>query len=280
MAEPRTIETAKGAVSFDEVPTRIAALDVAALDTLSALGIPVVAAPGKVFVNYLDGYLADVKPAGSLFEPDYEALAIAQPDLIVAGGRSSTVVPQLERVAPTIDMTIWGEDIIGIGIARLEAYGALLGKKAEAEALAAALADKHQTAKDAVKGKGNALIVLTNGPKISAYGKGSRFGWLHTALGLPEAREGVSASTHGEAISFEFIAETNPDWLLVVDRGAAIGAEGASAMATLDNALVQQTTAWRKGQVVSLSASNIYVAGGGVRSVSITLDEIIAAFTQ
>ena len=69
-------------------------------------------------------------------------------------------------------------------------------------------------------------MVLTNGPKISAYGPGSRFGWFHSELDLPEAKEGIAPSNHGEAISFEFINEAQPDWLLVIDRVAATGANG------------------------------------------------------
>jgi iron complex transport system substrate-binding protein len=28
---------------------------------------------------------------------------------------------------------------------------------------------------------------MTNGPKVSTYGPGSRFGWVHAALDLPPA---------------------------------------------------------------------------------------------
>ena len=41
-------------------------------------------------------------------------------------------------------------------------------------------------------------------------------------------------ANHGDAISHEFIAEVNPDWLFILDRGAAIGADQPSAAATLE----------------------------------------------
>lgn len=64
-----------------------------------------------------------------------------------------------------------------------------------------------------------------------------------------------------------------------MDRLAAVGKEGQSAQQTLDNALVQQTTAWKKGQVVYLSAAS-YLALGGVMQVKNDLTRIKDAFNQ
>lgn len=277
-ADEVTIETALGAATINAQPEIIVALDVAAIDTLDALGVTVAGIPAPHFVGYLDEVAANATVVGSLFEPDFEALVNLNPDLIVAGGRSSTLVEPLSEIAPTIDMTIWGDNHVDQVLARLAAYGVITGTEDKAAELETALTDKIAAASAAIEGQGTGLIILANGPKVSAYGAGSRFGWLHAALGLPEAVEGVDAQTHGEAISFEFIAEANPDWLLVIDRGAAIGAEGESAAQTLDNALVAGTNAAQNGHVIYLNSANIYIAGGGVQSMSSTLDEIIAAF--
>lgn len=116
------------------------------------------------------------------------------------------------------------------------------------------------------------------GPAVSVYGAGSRFGWLHEALDLPETVENVDVQTHGEAVSFEFIADANPDWMIVVDRAAAIGADNQSAQTTLDNDLVAGTTAAKEGQIVYLNAADIYIAGGGVQSMTRVMDTLIAGF--
>jgi iron complex transport system substrate-binding protein len=120
---------------------------------------------------------------------------------------------------------------------------------------------------------------MTNGPKVSAYGRGSRFGWLHSALDLPEAFENLTPEVHGDAVSFEFIAEVNPDWLIVVDRSVAIG-EKSSAQTTLDNPLVAGTTAAENDQIIYLSAAPLYIAGGGYTSLLTTLGEMTAAFIK
>ncbi|MFV0360368.1 siderophore ABC transporter substrate-binding protein [Tropicimonas sp.] len=278
MADPVTIETATGPVSLPAAPQTIAVFDIAAIDTLSALGVEIAGVPRPHYVSYLDDVAAGATPVGTLFEPDYEALALLSPEVIVVGGRTAAQVGALSRIAPAIDMTIWGDDQVAQALARLDAYGRLMGLEDRAAAVRATFEGRLATAKAAVAGKGNALIVLANGPKISAYGAGSRFGWLHRELGLPEAKEGVDAQTHGEAISFEFIAEADPDWLIVIDRGAAVGAGGAGAAETLDNELVSGTRAWRDGHVVYLDPGRLYIAGGGIRSMTGTLEELTEAF--
>ncbi|WP_421703731.1 siderophore ABC transporter substrate-binding protein [Aliiroseovarius sp.] len=279
LAETITVDTYTGPVEAPVAPARIAVFDVAALDTLDALGIAPAGTVENVYVPYLAEARAGAEVLGNLFEPDFEAVAALAPDLIVAGGRSSKVAPDLAKIAPTVDMTIW-EDTVGQGLARLEAFGKIFGKEAEAAALADGFAAKLDATKATLAGQGKALIVMTNGPKVSAYGAGGRFAWLHTALDLPEAVEGVDQATHGEAISFEFIRDANPDILIVVDRQAAIGGEWEPAAATLDNALVHETAAWKNGRVIYLDSAPFYIAGGGIQSMNHTLDQITAAFAN
>ncbi|MFV0410074.1 MAG: siderophore ABC transporter substrate-binding protein [Paracoccus sp. (in: a-proteobacteria)] len=279
-AEPVQINSAIGQVQVEAAPATVVVLDFAALDTLGALGIGVAGRPDFTPPAYLSDYLADVPTVGTLFEPDFEALAVMAPDLIIAGGRSQTQIPALEKFAPTIDMTIDGNDMVAEAEARIDAYGAIFARADQAEKLDAELDQAIADTRAAVAGKGNAMILLTNGGKISAYGANSRFGWVHSALDLPEAYEGLTPETHGEAVSFEFVAEANPDWLLVIDRGAAVGQDGEAAAATLDNPLIARTTAAQKGQIVYLDAAALYLAGGGVQSMMLTLSELRQAFAD
>lgn len=277
-AENVTIETYTGPVEVAASPAKIAVFDIGALDTLDALGVEVSGVVAPLFVDYVADTAEGAESVGSLFEPDFEAIAAGGYDLLVAGGRSSRVVPDLAEIAPTIDMTIW-EDTVGQGLDRLAAYGEIFDKQDEAAALRAEFDESLAAAKAAVAGQGNAMIVMTNGPTVSAYGAAGRFGWLHTALDLPETVAEVETATHGEAISFEFIRDANPDILIVVDRAAAIGQDAEAAAATLDNALVQETSAWQSGKVIYLDSAPLYVAGGGIQSMMGTLEEITTAFS-
>lgn len=271
-----TVDTAAGPVVVQAKPARVAVFDVAAIDTITALGVPIAGVPDRLYLKRLAPVAESAQIVGTLFQPDLEAMAILQPDLIVVGGRSSPHAKELAAFAPTIDMTI---SSLGDARARIEQYGAIFGVEGNATALLGEVEAKFEAAREAVVGKGKALILLTNGGKISAYGPGSRFGWLHTELGLAEAAPGLKASVHGHAISFEFVAEVDPDWLLVIDRGSAIGAPSDGARATLDNPLVASTKAARAGRIVYLSSAPIYIAAGGAASMMTTLDEIIAAFS-
>lgn len=273
------VSTARGTVSVAGTPKTVAVYDVAALDTLDRLGIRPAGVPDKLYVPELDGIKEGATPVGTLFEPDLEALSALGPDLVIVGARSASRAEVTAKVAPTIDMTIDGDDLFDKAKQRLATYGELFGKVAQADAVARELDAKLAAAKAAVAGKGKALIIMSNGPKVSAYGPGSRFGWVHVALDLPPAIAEIEPATHGEAVSFEFIRQANPDWLLVLDRAAAVGSNEQAAKITLDNELVTETTAWKKGQVVYLPAPDFYIAAGGVQSLERVLDTITEAFS-
>ncbi|MGH1464797.1 MAG: siderophore ABC transporter substrate-binding protein [Cognatishimia sp.] len=270
-----TITTNTTEATVPAQPSAVAVFDMAALDMLDALKVEGLTSTSNTYLPYLSSYTSEI---GTLFEPDFEALNAAAPDLIVAGGRSSTKVEMLSKIAPTVDMTMFGDNLIGQARERLTSYGKVFGKSAEAEALIAKLDAEIDATKAAVAGKGNALILLTNGGKLSAYGAGGRFGWVHQELELPIVLEGLKDTTHGESISFEFVREANPDWILVLDRAAAIGAEGEGAEVTLDNAIIADTNAAKNDRIVHLNSGGFYIASGGIQSTLETLSIIKTAF--
>jgi len=277
-ASAMDVATARGTVAVATMPKTVAVYDIAAIDTLARLGVQPAGVPEKLYLPELDPVQKAAAAVGTLFEPDLEALSALAPDLIIVGGRSATKADMTAKVAPTLDMTIDGDDLVAEARQRLATYGDLFGRAEEAKAAAAELDAGLAAAKAAVAGKGKALIVMTNGPKVSIYGPGSRFGWVHAALDLPAAVGEVEAATHGEAVSFEFIRKADPDWLLVLDRAAAVGSNEQAARVTLDNELVAGTTAWKKGQVVHLPAPDFYISAGGVQSLGRVLATITEAF--
>ena len=164
------------------------------------------------------------------------------------------------------------------GLARLAAYGTMLGLEDRASEIAATLESRLAEVRALVEAQGGtALILMTNGPKLSVFGPESRFGWLHTEVGFRPAVDGITDSRHGEAVSFEYVAQADPGTLLVIDRGAAIADGTQAASATLDTPLVRGTKAAQAGRVIYLSPAELYIATGGVTSLTRTLDEIAAA---
>ncbi len=119
----------------------------------------------------------------------------------------------------------------------------------------------------------NALIVLVNEGKVSAFGPGSRFGLIHDVLGFTPVDPNIQVDVHGQGISFEYIVEKNPDYLFVIDRTAVVGGE-SSAKEVIENDLVKNTNAYKDGHIVYLDPNYWYLSGGGVVSVSEMISEI------
>ncbi len=277
--EDVTIVHAQGETVVPLNPQVVLTFDLASLSTLHALGIEVVGVPDFLYPESLAQYAGDeyVK-IGSLFEPDYEQVNALEPDLIIVAARSSTVYPQLSEIAPTIDLTApWGEGYLEAQQANAEIIGQIFDKEEEVAALWSDIEADIAAVEEVAAEAGNALIILTSGGEVTAYGGDSRFGWLHNNLGFTPVFDDIEAATHGEAISFEFILEANPDWLIVVDRDAAIGQEADAAAEVLDNELVAQTTAWQEEQVIYINPSNWYIVMGGLGAIQEMVDEIAVA---
>lgn len=274
-----TIQTARGEVKLAQSPSKVAVFDLASLDTLEALGVPVAGSPKKVYVPYLQPMVETANDIGTLFEPNLEALNALKPQLIIVSARTAAKYNELAALAPTIDMSDSGQDLIGDGMKLLDGYGVLFNKKAEAQRLHTEVQNLLTDTQAAAKDKGTGLILMVNAGKLSAFGAQSRFGWIHKDIGIPAADSNIQVSPHGQPVSFEYIQKTNPDWLFVLDRSAAIGEEGKASQNVLDNDLVRQTKAWQQGHVVYLSAAS-YVAAGGVQQMKTDLSNIKAALNS
>lgn len=276
------VQTAHGEAVVPQNPERVAVYDLGAVDTLSKLGVKIGASVDAQRLAYLDAPLKDAVKAGTLFEPNYEALNAYNPQLIVIGSRMAKdkVSDELAKLAPTIDMTAQTDNMKESAKARIDAYGRIFGKQAEADALKAEIDKTFADAKAAAQGKGKGLVILVNAGKLSAFGPDSRLGgWIHRDIGVPSADEGIKEGSHGQPVSFEYIKEKNPDWLFVLDRSAAIGEEGQAAREVLNNPLVAQSTAWKKGQVVYLPPET-YLAAGGAQELLNAGNLLKDAFSQ
>ncbi|PDP85895.1 hypothetical protein CQJ94_19285 [Glycomyces fuscus] len=282
-AETIVVEAENGEVEIPRDPETVVVFDNAQLDILDALGVDVAGIPSsdavpELFADYAES--DDVADVGSLFEPDFEAVAALDPDVIISGGRSSAVTGELAEIAPTIDMSLDSADIIGSISERTTAYGEVFDRTEEAGALVTELESRVEEVGAKVAEAGDGLVLMANAGEISAYGPGSRFGFFYDSLGLePSIEIDNEESRHGEVLSFEALAEADPDWLYVIDRDNAIGEEGASpAEQVLDNDLVDRTTAAREDQVLYLDSAEMYLVGG-VQAHLNAIDDIDAALS-
>ncbi|MCZ2821493.1 siderophore ABC transporter substrate-binding protein [Modestobacter sp. VKM Ac-2977] len=271
-----TVAHAQGEATVPVDPETVVVFDLGVLSTLDSLGVEVDGVPDASFPEALAEYGGDeYAKVGSLFEPDYEAVNALEPDLIIVGGRSAAVYPQLAEIAPTLDLSVDNNDFMASFRERTIALAEVFGAEDDVTERLDAIDERASEVSEAAAGAGEGLIVLTTGGEVSAYGPGSRFGGLiHDTLGVTPADDGLSDSTHGDAVSFEYIAETDPDLLYVIDRDATIGESGAAAQAVLDNELVRSTTAWSDDAVTYLDGADWYLAPNGLPNVERMVEEI------
>jgi|SRR5690625_3824154 len=267
-----------GESSVQKNPEKIIVFDFGALDTLDKLGIEVTGVPQGNIPAYLDKYSSnDYENVGSLKEPDFEKIAEIDPDLIIISGRQSTLYDQLEELGPTVYIGIDTTRYMDSFKENLNIIGEIFDKTAEIEEEINTIEQSIETLQEkASKQNKKGLIILANDNKISAYGPNSRFGIIHDVFGIPAVDENIEASTHGQNVSFEYIRETDPDLLYVIDRTAAVGGE-TSAESLVENKLSESTKAYQNDQIYYLNPDYWYLSGGGLASVVAMIDEIAAS---
>ncbi|MFW5436446.1 siderophore ABC transporter substrate-binding protein [Paenibacillus apiarius] len=276
-AEELTIKHELGETKVKKNPSKIVVFDFGTLDSLDKLGIEVAAMPKGSLPPYLSKFEDDkYTNVGSLKEPDFEKINELAPDLIIISGRQSNMYEEFTKIAPTIYLGVDTARYMDSFKENATTIGQIFGKEEEVKTELASIDESIKKLNDKVKANNkNALIILANDGKISAYGAGSRFGIIHDVFGYTPVDNNIEVSTHGKSISFEYIVEKNPDYLFVVDRGAAIGGE-SSAKQVVENELVKNTKAFKDGNIVYLDPSFWYLSGGGLLSVSEMVKEIDA----
>nr|ELR5112351.1 siderophore ABC transporter substrate-binding protein [Providencia stuartii] len=273
-----TIEHAQGKTEVPRHPEKVFVMNMETLDIMDALGVPVAGLPqtNVHLPKFLSKYSGtEYINAGTLFEPAYETISNAQPDLILGGSRARDAYDKLSAIAPTISMDIDNKHFIDSLNERTSELGVLFGKEQQAEQLVADFKDKIAKIKQKTPNAGKAMVILVSGGKISAYGPGSRFGFIFDELGFEPAYVFPDdTGRHGNIVNAELLVKLNPDWLFVIDRDSAIGRTDAQPAAqVLDNALVRKTSAWNKQQVTYLDPTAVYIAGG-IQTYSQLMDDV------
>ena len=277
IAQDKVITHAQGETTLSGIPAKVLVQDWAAFDDLNALGVEVAGIPSSNAPSYLaDAIPADAIQIGSLFEPDFEGIAAAEADVYFVAARSASAMETSKDIVPTIDLSVNNGSIIDGLKTNMTLLGEVFELEDKAAELNAALDAKIAEVKAAAEGKGKALVLVTNAGKLGVYGPDSRVSWVYNEAGLASALDGVNDGDHGgDAVSFEFLLEVNPDWVFVVDRDAGVGENAGAAAALLDNELFNQTTAAKEGNIVYLDPQAAYISMHGYQGVMLLLDQVL-----
>ena len=277
-AQVMEIRHALGSTRLQARPQRIVVFDLGVLDSLERLGIDVIGLPKASLPPYLSRYLdARYASVGSLTEPDFERIEALRPDVIFISSRQSAHYAELSKLAPTIYMGLDTANYLDSFESNMRLLGRIFGKQDAVEAELARIRQSINDVRARARGK-TALVVLVTAGRLSAFGPGSRYGFVYDVLGFEPVSREIQVSTHGQPISFEFVVQKDPDYLFVIDRDAVVASGGAQpARQVVENALIRQTRAYREGHIVYLDPSYWYLSGGGLVSFSKMIDDIAAA---
>ncbi|MFB9164486.1 siderophore ABC transporter substrate-binding protein [Arthrobacter psychrochitiniphilus] len=228
-----TVEDNNGTHTLSSPPASVVATDNRTFQTLSDWGITLKAAAVKLMPS-TNPYKADtsIVDLGNHREPNLEAIVAVDPEIIINGQRFTQYQDDFAKLAPRATILNLdprdGQPFDTELKRQITVLGDVFAKADEAKKLNADFDAAIARVKKAYDPKATVMGVITSGGNInySAPGAGRTLGPLFGLLGLTPALEVKDASTdhQGDDISVEAIAKSNPDWILVMDRDAAVAA--------------------------------------------------------
>lgn len=230
------IEDNNGTQTVTSPPASVVALDNRTFETLSDWDIELSAAAVSLMPDTID-YTRDesLVDIGMHREPDLEAIVAAEPDLVINGQRFTDHQDDIASLVP--DATVLdlepreGEPFDAELKRQISVLGEVFDKQDEAERLIEDFDAAVERVNEAYDEDDSVMAVTTSGGDIGylAPGVGRTLGPAFDIFGLTPALqvEGASDDHQGDDISVEAIADSNPDWILVMDRDAAVAADEA-----------------------------------------------------
>ena len=259
-----SVETNDGAVEVAVPPQSVAAFDNRTFKLLDDWGVEL--STGAVSLMRADLSYKDndqILDTGNHREPNLETIVEADPDVVIIGQRYADYKEDIAALAPDaamLDLDVRDDQPFGDELKRQVTE---LGKVFEKEDEAQALVDEYDEATSRVEAaydsEDTVMGVITSGGDINyaAPGSGRTLGPAFDELGLTPALEVEDASEdhQGDDISVEAIADSNPDWILVMDRDAGVNANSGEEYTPAneliaDSPALQNVTAVSEGNIV------------------------------
>lgn len=260
-------------------PERIAVLDMASLDILDNLGMGErVVGSASTSLEYLTDYVdnEEVANLGTIKEADLEAVMECDPDVIFIGGRLASSYDALSEIAPVVFLSTDSElGVVKSVTKNAETIASMFGLEDEVSKKIEGFDERIEALKKTAEGK-TALVGMTTSGSFNLMGNDGRCSIVGREIGFENLTAAESTSTHGNEASFETVVEKNPDYIFVMDRDSAIGADGAqTAKEIVENELVMGTDAYKNGRIIYLEHPAVwYTAEGGITALNIMLSDL------
>lgn len=258
-----------GTVKVPVNPKNVVALDNRTFETLADWDIQLAAVPKAVMPSDLP-YVSDDKvlDIGNHREPNLEIIAAVNPDLVIVGQRFATFYEDIKALVPNavvinLDFDVSeessspGENLVNGMKDSTIALGKIFDKNDEAEKLIREFDKAIDDAKSAYNGSDTVMSVVVSAGNIgfSAPGSGRVWGPMYEIFGwVPALEIDKATSDHqGDEVSVEAIAQSNPDWIFVLDRDASVSSTSDTVPAhdVIDNSpALQNISAVTEGKIV------------------------------
>ncbi len=261
-----TITDNNGDHTVSVPPKSVVALDNRTFQTLYDWNVKLAAAPLGLMPSTI-GYATDASIAdiGTHSDPKLELIVAAEPDLIINGQRMTSQFDKIAADNPDAVQLLLDprkDQPFDSELKRqVTELGKAFGKDTEAAALTKKFDDSIKAVKDAYTTDQTVMAVIVSGGKVGyvAPTSGRTLGPVFDIIGLtPSLKQEGSDDHQGDDISVETIAASNPDWILVMDRDAAVAADQPDFKPA--NTVIEQSEALKnvpaitKGQVVYMPA--------------------------
>lgn len=261
------IEDNNGTQTVNTPPESVVALDNRTFETLSDWDVELSAGAVSLMPETID-YTQDdsIIDVGSHNEPDLESVVAAEPDLVINGQRFSQYQDDIVDLVPDASILELDPEEGEPFDAELKRQVEVLSEVFEKQDEATQLTDELDAAierVDAAYDEGDTVMaVTTSGGEIGylAPGVGRTLGPVFDIFGFTPALEVDDASDdhQGDDISVEAIADSDPDWILVMDRDAAVAADEADYEPAEDvlsgSEALSSVTAVEEDQIVHMPA--------------------------
>ena len=239
-----TIQTDGGTWTLDSPPQRIVSLSPAATEILFAIG----AGPQVVAVDNWSTYPPEAPTTDlSGFDPNIEAIASYEPDLVVIANDTGDLVAGLVALDIPVLVSATPFDISG-GYGAVAALGAVTGHVTEAREVVETM-------------RGDMAAALANAPDVAirvyheldstyyAVSSNSFIGAVYAALGAANIADEADTEGYGyPQLTEEYIIEADPQ-LIVITAQTAYTAEDVAARAGWES-----VSAVRNGRVLVVNA--------------------------
>ena len=212
---PVTVEADNGALTLDEEPDAIVSLSATATESLFAIG----AGEQVIAVDDQSNHPADA-PVTDLsgFEPNVEAIAGYEPDLVIAAYDPGGLVDGLER----LDIPVLLQDAapdLDAAYEQIETLGEATGNVEGAETIVESMRIEIEELAGSAPGAEGATVYHELGPDFFSATSETFIGSVYELFGLVNIADAADAADAGgyPQLTGEYIVSESPDLIVLAD---------------------------------------------------------------